>query len=161
VPEDAAALEFREPRPDEREAVVALVVESFEPITWYRKVDERFGPPNGRGWSERFDDRVRDALAAQSVLVGEAEGRLATFAAGTLDPRSRMAFLDLLAVARWAQGRGWGRAALGEFERRMAAGGAEVVHLDCLIDNVAGDALYRAEGYTEMARQIRWVKKLT
>jgi ribosomal protein S18 acetylase RimI-like enzyme len=34
--------------------------------------------------------------------------------------------------------------------------GAEHAHLECLVDNEAGNNLYRSEGFTEVARSIRW-----
>jgi ribosomal protein S18 acetylase RimI-like enzyme len=153
-------LAFREPTPTDHDALVAMVVESFEPISWYRKLDARLEPLNGRTWDLRFEDRLRDALATQYVLIGEDGGKAVTYASGTYDERSRAAFLDLLAVAKGAQGGGLGRAALREFERRMRGRGALYLHLDCLTDNDPGNRLYESEGFFEAARQIRWFKKI-
>ena len=153
-------LTFREPEPKDHEAIVAMVVASFEPISWYRRLDASLEPLNGRTWDKRFEDRVRDALATQYVVIGEADGALASYASGTYDERSKAAFVDLLAVAPSAQGQGLGREALREFERRMQARGALYLHLDCLTYNEAGNKLYEAEGFFEAARQIRWFKKI-
>ena len=153
-------LAFREPTPADHDAVIAMVVESFEPISWFRKLDSRLEPLNGRKWELRFEDRLRDALASQYVLIGESEGEALTYAGGTYDERSRAAYLDVLAVARRAQGGGLGRAALREFERRMRDRGALYLHLDCLTDNEPGNRLYQSEGFFEAARQIRWFKKI-
>ncbi len=153
-------LTFREPTSADHDTVIAMVVESFEPISWYRKLDARIGPLNGRGWELRFEDRLRDALASQFVLLGESDGDLLTYASGTYDARSRAAFLDLLAVARGSQTGGLGRETLREFERRMHARGAQYLHLDCLTDNEGGNRLYASEGFFEAARQIRWFKKI-
>jgi hypothetical protein len=38
--------------------------------------------------------------------------------------------------------------------------GCKYVNLDCLTDNDAGNALYDSEGFEEVARHIRWFKKL-
>ena len=152
-------LTFREPDPTDHEAIVAMVVASFGPVTWYRKLDANLEPLNGRTWDERFEDRVRDALATQYVVIGETDGRLESFTSGTYDERSKAAFLDLLAVAPSAQGKGLGREALREFERRMQARGALYLHLDCLTNNGA-NKLYEAEGFFEAARHIRWFKKI-
>lgn len=153
-------LTFREPTPADHEPLIAMVVESFEPISWYRKLDARLEPLNGRAWDQRFADRLRDALASQYVVIGEDGGKTLTYASGTYDERSRSAFLDLLAVAKEMQAAGLGRATLREFERRMQGKGALYLHLDCLTDNEPGNRLYAAEGFFEAARQIRWFKKI-
>ena len=38
--------------------------------------------------------------------------------------------------------------------------GIQYVHLDCLTDNEAGNALYESEGFEEVARHIRWFRKI-
>ena len=38
--------------------------------------------------------------------------------------------------------------------------GAQYVYLDCLTDNDTANALYAAEGFEEVARQVRWFRKL-
>ncbi len=155
------SLHFREPEPADHQAIFSVVVASFEPVSWYRRLDANLEPLNGRTWDKRFQDRVRHALESQYVLLGELpDGALATYASGSYDEPSRAAFLDLLAVAPQAQGRGLGRAALREFERRMQQRGAKYIHLDCLTYNEAGNRLYESEGFFEAARQIRWFKKL-
>ena len=44
--------------------------------------------------------------------------------------------------------------------RHMNELGAKYVSLDCLTDNDTANALYRAEGFEEVARQIRWFRKI-
>ncbi|MCB1021953.1 MAG: GNAT family N-acetyltransferase [Bryobacterales bacterium] len=153
-------LAFREPTAADHDRIVDMVVRSFAPITWYRKLDARMEPLNGHDWKERFEDRVRAALARQYVIVGESDGRLATYASGDYDPKTRSAFLDLLAVDDDAQRGGLGRQTLREFERRMAEKGALYLHLECLTDNDAGNGLYESEGFFEIARHFHWYKKI-
>ena len=154
------ALSYREPAPEDHAAVIAMVISSFEAISWYKRLDASLEPLNGRTWDKRFEDRVRHALATQHVLIGEDEGGLKSYASGSYDEPSRSVFLDLLGVAPGAQGGGLGRETLREFERRMAELGALYMHLDCLTWNDAGNRLYESEGYFEAARQIRWFKKI-
>ena len=44
--------------------------------------------------------------------------------------------------------------------RHMKSFGAQYVYLDCLADNDTANALYRAEGFMEVARQIRGFRKI-
>jgi ribosomal protein S18 acetylase RimI-like enzyme len=48
------------------------------------------------------------------------------------------------------------RATMGHLRER----GASYVHLDCLTGNDNGNALYESEGFEEVARHIRWFRKI-
>ncbi len=137
-----------------------MVIDAFGPITWYRKVDERYGPPGGCDWRELWRDRMTHALASQIALVGEEQGEIVAYASGTYNRKSHVALLDLLAVADVGQGKGYGREMLRAFLDHMKQLGAEYANLECLTDNDAGNALYRSEGFEEVMRSIRWFKRL-
>ena len=156
-----SALEFRLASPEDHPAIEEMVIASFEPITWARKLDERVGPLNGKDWRWRWHERMRGILAKQIILVGESEGRLAAMSSGMLDRATALAYIDLLAVDRRLQGRGYGRDMLRAMIAHMKTLGAQYVNLDCLTDNDAGNALYRAEGFEEVARHIRWFRRIS
>ena len=149
-------LSFRLATAADRPIIDALIEASFEPITWFRKVDLRFGPPGGRDWHARWRDRLDKIWASQIVLVGESNGEIAAAATGTYDAPARLGYVDLLAVRQTDQGKGYGRAMLHSLLDHFRSLGAEHAHLECLADNETGNALYRAEGFTEVARSIRW-----
>ena len=138
----------------------SLVIDSFEPITWQKKLDQSIGPLNGRTWRERWSSRLRHIFATQLVLVGEADGELASMASASIDRDSALAFLDVLCVGRAFQGRGYGRDMLRAALDHYRELGCQYVNLDCLTDNDAGNALYQSEGFQEVARHIRWFRKL-
>jgi ribosomal protein S18 acetylase RimI-like enzyme len=137
-----------------------LVIDSFEPITWQKKLDQEFGPLNGRDWRARWHSRLQAAFQTQVVLLGEADGTLAAMASGTADRQAALGFIDILAVARQFQGCGLGREMLRGMIEHLRGLGCQYVHLDCLADNEAGNALYQSEGFQEVARHIRWFKKI-
>lgn len=138
----------------------ALVTSSFEPITWQKKLDARYGALNGCDWRARWSARLEKIFATQVVLVGEAEGALAAMASATIDQRAALAFVDVLAVGPEFQARGLGRAMLRAAMEHYRQLGCQYVNLDCLADNDAGNALYAGEGFEEVARHIRWFRKL-
>ena len=140
--------------------VSKLVIDSFEPITWQKKLDANIGPLNGRDWRTRWQARLNHIFATQIVLLGEDDGELAAFASGTVDPESTLGFIDVLAVGRDFQGRGFGREMLRAMMDHLKGLGCQYVHLDCLTDNDAGNTLYRSEGFEEVARHIRWFRKI-
>ena len=152
-------LEIRLATPGEYPRIEELVIESFAPITFWRKQDDRIGPLNGRDWRMRWRGRMRDVFAKEMVLIAKDE-EIVAMSSGVLDGENALAYIDLLAVGQRFQGRGYGREMLRGMMRHMKELGALYVNLDCLTDNDTANALYRAEGFEEVARQIRWFRKI-
>lgn len=144
----------------EHALLIEMVTDAFGPITWYRKAEARFGRPGACDWRELWRQRMAKALAEQINLVGEIDGEVVAFASGAYNPKSRISFLDILAVRPGRQGEGLGRAMLQAFCDHAKGLGAELVNLECLTDNEAGNRLYASEGFEEMMRSIRWMKRL-
>src|SRR5262245_11507765 len=90
------ALHTRLATPADHAALETLVIDSFEPITWQKKLDARLGPLNGRDWRHRWQARLANIIATQIVLVGESEGQLAAMASGTVDRAAALGFIDVL-----------------------------------------------------------------
>ena len=76
------------------------------------------------------------------------------------DKHATVAFVDVLAVQSQFQGRGYGREMLRATMDYFRGRGAKYINLDCLTDNDKGNSLYRAEGFEEVARHIRWFRNL-
>lgn len=153
-------LTFRLAVPSDYERLEDLCISSFEPITWMKKADLRFGPLNGKGWYARWQLRFRHVFDTQTVLVGELDGEIAAFATGNVDPETLLGFIDILGVDQRLHGRGLGREMLRGMLHWMKTQGAIHANLECLADNDVGNSLYRAEGFEEVARSIRWFIKL-
>lgn len=154
------ALTFRIASPQDHPGIERMVIASFEPISWVRKLQERFGPLNGQDWRASWRTRLGDAFASQIVLIGESGGELAAVACGKLDPVMAMAYIDILAVDRKFHGRGYGRETLRAMMAHFSGLGAQYVYLDCLTDNDNANALYRAEGFEAVMQQHRYFRKL-
>lgn len=154
------ALTFRAASPADYKTVESLLIDSFEPITWFKRVDERFGPLNGHNWRRRWEMRVAAIFRNETILLGEAGGELVAVATGTIDPEFRLGYIDLIAVDRRFQGKGYGREMLRGMLQYMKNQGAVHANLDCLTDNDAANCLYRSEGFEEVARHIRWFIKI-
>src|SRR2546423_15101827 len=108
-----------------------LVIESFEPITWQKTLDETIGLLNGRDWRQRWTARLRNIFRRQEVMVGELDGELAAMASGTVDCEAALGWIDVLAVARVFQGRGLGREMLRGMIQHLKGLDCQYVHLDC------------------------------
>ena len=72
-------LAFRPANPSEYPKIETMVIESFEPISWIKRLEDRMGPLNGRDWRTRFKDRMRHVFATEIVLVGETGGEIVSF----------------------------------------------------------------------------------
>ena len=153
-------LTCRLPAAAEYPRIEAMIIESFEPITWARKLDARTGPLNGRDWRARWHWRMQHIFATQIILVGEADGEIVAAATGTLDRDCALGYIDLLGVDRRFQGHGYGREMLRGMIAHLKELGALYVNLDCLSDNDTANALYEAEGFEEVARHIRWFRRI-
>jgi ribosomal protein S18 acetylase RimI-like enzyme len=153
-------LHIRSATPSDFSTLEELVIASFEPITWQKKLDEKIGPLNGLDWRERWRLRLATIFATQEVLVGEVAGELAAMASGTVDRKAALGFIDVLSVGRDFQGQGLGRQMLLGMMEHLKKLGCQYVNLDCLTDNDAGNALYRSAGFEETARHIRWFRRL-
>lgn len=137
-----------------------LIVDSFEPITWFKKLDEKLGPLNGVDWRGRWDTRLDKVFATQVILVGETEGEIAAAATGTLDTAVALGFIDLLAVDLKHQGKGYGRQMLRGMLDYFRSQGMQHANLECLTDNDRGNALYGSEGWEIVASSNRWFIQL-
>jgi len=159
-------LHFRTATASDFAAIKTLVIDSFEPITWQKKLDQQFGALNGLDWRERWNHRLEKIFASQIVLVGdlisigEQSGQIAAMATATVDHAAALAFIDVLAVGKSHQGEGLGRLMLQGIIAHVKSLGCRYVNLDCLTDNDAGNALYQSAGFTEVARHIRWFKEI-
>jgi ribosomal protein S18 acetylase RimI-like enzyme len=153
-------LHIRPAREGEFAALEEMVIACFEPVTWARPLDGRFGPLNGLDWRERWRQRLAKVFAEQIVLVGEADGSIAAVSTSTYDARQALAYLDILAVAQSRQGQGCGREMLRGTMAHFRSLGAKYINLDCLAGNGKANDLYRSEGFEEVARHIRWFRAL-
>jgi ribosomal protein S18 acetylase RimI-like enzyme len=153
-------LDFRLAAASEYPQIQDMVIDSFEPITWSKKLDARVGPLNGRDWRARWQARMCKIFETQIILVGESAGEICAMSSGTFDRDAALAYIDLLAVDGRFRRKGYGREMLRGMMAHMKGLGAQYVNLECLTDNDTANALYRAEGFEEVARQIRWFRRI-
>ncbi len=154
------SLHFRPADPAEYDRLKEMIVDTFEPITWMKHADERFGLMNGLDWRARWQLHLDKIFDTQIILVGELEGTVVACATGTYDAATAMGFIDILAVASQHQGKGVGRNMLRGMMQHFKAMGAIYAHLDCLTTNEVGNRLYASEGFEEGMRSIRWLRKI-
>lgn len=151
---------FRLATPADLPFLRQMIIDSFEPITWFKHLDSRFGPLNGCDWRRRWELRLDKIFASQILLVGEVDHQVVAAATGTYDAEPALGYIDLLAVHQPHQGKGYGREMLRGMVDHLKSMGARYCNLECLADNDTGNALYRAEGWQLVAQSNRWFIEL-
>ena len=155
-----AGLRFRIADPSEYPRLRDLIIDSFEPITWFKKLDQLYGPLNGSDWRRRWEKRLAVVFRTETIMVGEVEGEIVAAATGTYDEDAALGFIDLLAVDKRSKGLGHGRAMLRGMLDHFRRLGGKYANLDCLADNVAGNGLYQSEGWRIVASSNRYFIEL-
>lgn len=126
----------------------------------HRLVQEAFSEIDGHSpqpfddWRSELLDRA-DALHPQFLALADASGL-----AGVLIGRARegIGWVDVVAVAPRARGRGHGRALLQAALERFAAAGLPACELSVHGRNLAAGGLYGSVGMRETRRSERWEK---
>ena len=149
-------LHFRLATADDYEQLESIVVAGFENVTWQKTADERFGLLNGTDWRERWRMRFRKAFDTETVLVGEADGEVASVVVGEINSKTKLGYIDIIAVDARFQGHGYGRQTLRQMLAYMKQHGANHAHLECLLTNTEANSLYASEGFEEVGKMIRW-----
>jgi ribosomal protein S18 acetylase RimI-like enzyme len=160
VSSDTIRMQIRTANEGDHTDIEKVVVESFEPITWARTVEEKHGLLNGLDWRMRWKLRLHKIFAEQFLLVGIVDAHVVSISSSTIDREAALWYIDLLAVARNHRGRGYGREMLRATIRHAQKAGAQYVHLTCMVTNENANELYRSEGFEEVAREIRWFRRI-
>ena len=153
-------LQFRLAAEEDFPLLRSMIIDSFEPITWFKKLDETVGPLNGMDWRARWDSRLDRVFATQMILVGTLNGKIVAAATGSIDSDSKLGFIDLLAVDSGEQHKGYGRQMLRGMLDYFRSLGMQQAHLECLTDNARGNALYGSEGWQIVASSNHWFVRL-
>ena len=152
----------RDFRSDDLEAIKQLTVESFAGVTLEQNVEQALGILNGRDWRWRKARHIDDDVRANpaGVFVAESEGRVVGYIKTLLDRDAGKGRIPNLAVAAEFRGHGLGRRliehALDYFRRE----GLAYAMIETMAQNEAGQHLYPACGFVEVARQIHFARKL-
>lgn len=96
------------------------------------------------------------ASAHGRYLVDEEAGRLVGYAGLRAVAGAKDADIQTIAIAQAARSAGRGRALLRELLSEAERRGAQEVFLEVRDDNPVAQALYRSEGFVELARRPRY-----
>ncbi|MBM3728388.1 MAG: GNAT family N-acetyltransferase [Acidobacteria bacterium] len=153
-------MNYRLARTEDRSKLDEMIIASFEPITWYRKLEEKQGQFCRMDWRGLWGRRLDKIFEGQIVLVGESEGQAVAVCTAAFDEMAGLAYIDILAVDQTEQGKGLGREMLRAMLDHLRGRGAQAAHLECLADNLKGNSLYESEGWSRATEAVKWFVKL-
>jgi ribosomal protein S18 acetylase RimI-like enzyme len=149
-------------RPDDLAWIKQLTVESFARVTLEQNVEQALGLLHGHDWRWRKARHIDQDVAANpdGVFVAEARGHVVGYVTTLMDREAGKGRIPNLAVAAEFRGQGLGRRliehALDYFRRE----GLAYAVIETMAQNEAGQGLYPACGFVEVARQIHFARKL-
>jgi ribosomal protein S18 acetylase RimI-like enzyme len=153
---------IREFRPTDVARIKQLTADAFDGVTLEQNVENALGPLNGRDWRWRKARHIDEDVAANpaGIFVAEADGRVVGYITALIDREAGKGRIPNLAVDAQYRGHGLGRQliehALDYFRRE----GLAYAMIETMAQNEAGQHLYPACGFVEIARQIHFARKL-
>ncbi|MDQ3624785.1 MAG: GNAT family N-acetyltransferase [Verrucomicrobiota bacterium] len=149
-------------RPGDLDELRRITIEGFEGTAIDQMVERQFGVLGGHDWRWRKARHIDEDCATNpaGVFVAEEDGKILGYITTTLDREAGKGRIPNLAVDASARGRGIGHQliehALDYFRRE----GMAFAMIETMVNNPAGQHLYPACGFVEVARQIHYAMRL-
>jgi len=148
--------------PEDLEAIKQLTTEAFSGVTLEQNIEDKLGILHGHDWRWRKARHLDEDVAAHAagIFVAEAQGRVVGYITTRIDHEAGKGRIPNLAVAADWRGRGLGReliaCALDYFRRA----GLSYAVIETMAQNAAGNHVYPASGFVEVARQVHFARRL-
>jgi ribosomal protein S18 acetylase RimI-like enzyme len=149
-------------RPEDLEPIKRLTLESFGGVTLEQNVEEKLGQLNGHDWRWRKARHIDEDVAAHAagIFVAERAGAVIGYITTRIDREAGKGRIPNLAVTQEFRGQGLGRLliehALDYFRRE----GLAYAMIETMAQNAAGNQVYPACGFIEVARQVHFARRL-
>jgi ribosomal protein S18 acetylase RimI-like enzyme len=149
-------------RPDDLEAIKRLTAEAFAGVTLEENVEEKLGLLRGHDWRWRKARHIDDDVAANpaGIFVAQSQGRIVGYITTLIDREAGKGRIPNLAVAAEFRGQGLGRQLIERVLDYFRSESLEYAMIETMAQNVAGNHVYPACGFTEVARQVHFARKL-
>ena len=153
---------IRDYRSSDLETIKRLTIESFTGVTLEQNVEQALGILNDHDWRWRKARHIDDDVAAnpKGVFVAEAQGRIVGYITAFIDRETGKGRIPNLAVAAEVRGHGLGRRLIEHSLDYFRREGLAYAMIETMAQNEAGQHLYPACGFLEVARQVHFARKL-
>jgi ribosomal protein S18 acetylase RimI-like enzyme len=144
------------------EAIKRLTLESFTGVTLEQNVGDALGTLGGHDWRWRKARHIDEDVAANpgGIFTAETEGLVVGYITTRLDREAGKGRIPNLAVAAEFRGCGLGRRLIERALDHFRAEGLEYAMIETMAQNAAGNHLYPACGFIEVARQVHFARRL-
>jgi ribosomal protein S18 acetylase RimI-like enzyme len=159
---DPSGFIIRDYRATDLEIIKRLTVESFAGVTLEQNIEQVLGILNGRDWRWRKARHIDDDVAGNpaGVFVAEAQGSAVGYITTLIDRETGKGRIPNLAVAADFRGHGMGRQLIEHALEYFRREGLAYAMIETMAQNEAGQHLYPACGFVEVARQVHFARKL-
>jgi ribosomal protein S18 acetylase RimI-like enzyme len=149
-------------QPGDLEAMKQLTVEAFDGVTLEQNIEEHLGEVGGHDWRWRKARHLDEDAAANpgGIFIAEAAGTLVGYITTQVDREAGKGRIPNLAVAAEFRGHGLGRELIEHALEYFREQGLAYAVIETMAQNVAGNHVYPACGFVEVARQVHFAKRL-
>ena len=149
-------------RPNDLEPIKCLTVDAYAGVTLEQNVEEALGILRGHDWRWRKARHIDEDVASNptGIFVGETKVRIVGYITTQIDRESGKGRVPNLAVAAEFRGLGLGRQLIERALEYFRAEGLEYAVIETMAQNVAGNRVYPACGFVEVARQVHFARRL-
>ena len=155
-------VEIRPYRAADLPALHEITMEAFDGVSIDQIIERRYGLLGDSDWKTRkaghIDDDVRRDV--DGMFVAEQDGQIVGYITTWRDVVAGIGHIPNLAVREGYRGKGIGRQMIQHGLDFFEATGMTHARIETLAHNKASDHLYRSIGFTEITRQIHFVRAL-
>jgi len=149
-------------QPADLEAIKRLTLEAFDGVTLEQNVEDKLGVLGGHDWRWRKARHIDADVGANAagIFVAESEKRVVGYITTLLDREAGKGRIPNLAVDASFRGQGLGRGLIEHALEYFRREGLAYAVIETMAQNVAGNHVYPACGFVEVARQVHFARKL-
>jgi ribosomal protein S18 acetylase RimI-like enzyme len=149
-------------QPGDLEPMLRITLEGFDGTAIDQHIERICGVIQGHDWRWRKARQIEEECEANpsGVFVAEEEGKVRGYITTLVDREAGKGRIPNLAVDAIVRGRGVGRSLIEHALEYFRAEGLSVAVIETMVNNMAGQHLYPACGFVEVARQIHFAQKL-
>jgi ribosomal protein S18 acetylase RimI-like enzyme len=149
-------------QPGDLEPMLRITLDGFDGTAIDQHIERICGLIQGHDWRWRKARQIEEECEANpsGVFVAEEQGTVRGYITTLVDREAGKGRIPNLAVDATAQGRGVGRSLIEHALGYFRAEGLSVAVIETMVNNMAGQHLYPACGFVEVARQIHFAQKL-
>jgi len=149
-------------RSTDRDTLIQVTKLAFDGVSIDQNIEALYGVIHGVRWQERKGSHVEADIAANpsGIFVYEADGCVVGYVSCRINAATAIGAIPNLAVHPAHQGAGIGRQLLNAALAYLRSTGMKFARIETLEQNARCVALYPKLGFTEVARQIHYIRPL-